>query len=89
MLLLIVIRTSDGDVKRGGPLGAFPEEKLEPAQGFTFSLPFIIIIPHYTYSHLNLNFLQYATQILILQVMWSAHVVHDSKIDHTKCHLYT
>ena len=68
--LLIVIRLSDGDVKCGGPLGAFSRRAgYEPAPGFTFSLP-IIIIPNntnsYTYSHPNLNFLQYTIQILIL-----------------------
>ena len=65
----------------------------ELAPGFTFSLPFIVI-PHsttqlhytntYTVSHPNLNFLQYAIQILIPHVTWSAQVVHESKIDHTK-----
>ena len=35
----------------------------------------------YTYSHLNPNFLQYTIQILVPHVMWSAHVVRDSKID--------
>ena len=69
----------------------------EPALGFTFSLPFIIIIPHsttqlhytnsYTYSHPNLNFLPYTIQILVPHVMWSAQAVHELKIDHTQCHL--
>ena len=46
--MLIAIRPSDEDVKPGGPLGAFREEAgYESAQGFTFSLPFIII-PHNT-----------------------------------------
>ena len=35
----------------------------------------------YTYSHLNLNFLQYTIQILVLHVMWSAQVVRELKID--------
>ena len=45
MVLLIAIRPSDGDVKPGGPLDAFREEQAgyEPAPGFTFSLPYIII----------------------------------------------
>ena len=63
----------------------------EPAPGFTFSLPFIIIILHYTnsytYSHPNLNFLQYAIQIRVPHIMWSALVVCDLKIDHTQRHL--
>ena len=37
----------------------------------------------YTYSHPNLNFLQYTIQILVPHVMWSAQAVSDSKIDHT------
>ena len=57
----------------------------ELALGFTFSLPFIIIIPQlhytnsYTYSHPNLNFLQYTIQKLVPHVMWSAQVVRDFK----------
>ena len=48
--LLIAIHLSDGDVKPSGSFGAFREEQ---APGFTFSLPFIIIIiiiiiPHNT-----------------------------------------
>ena len=71
IVLLIAIRPSDGDVKPGGPLGAFREEQ---APGFTFSLPFIIIIvPHNTIT----------LHILFRHVMWSAQAVRDSKIDHT------
>ena len=82
------------------PLCFSRREGYEPASGFTFSLPFIIIIiiiSHstiqlhytntYTYSHPNLNFLQYPIQILAPHVMWSAQVVRESKIDHTQCHL--
>ena len=43
----------------------------------------------YTYSHPNLNFLQYTLQILVPHVMWSAQVVRDLKIDHTQHHLST
>ena len=44
LVLLIAIRPSDGDVKLGGPLGAFREEQaMSRHRGFTFSL---IIIPH-------------------------------------------
>ena len=47
IILFIVIRPSDGDVKPGGPLGAFREEQgMSRAPDFTFSLP--IIIPHNT-----------------------------------------
>ena len=48
IVLLIVIRPSDGDVKPGGPLGAF--QGYEPAAGFTFSLPFIIILTQHNYT---------------------------------------
>ena len=43
----------------------------------------------YTYSHPNLNFLQYTIQIPVLvpHVMWSAQAVHELKIDHTQRHL--
>ena len=40
-----------------------------------------------TYSHPNLNFLQYTIQTLVPHVMWSAQAVCDSKIDHTQRHL--
>ena len=43
----------------------------------------------YTYSHPNLNFLQYTIQILVPHVMWSAQAVRDLKIDHTQRHLST
>ena len=43
----------------------------------------------YTYSHPNLNFLQYTIQILVSHVMWSAQVVRELKIDNTQCHLST
>ena len=66
----------------------------EPAPGFTFSLPFIII-PYNTITlhkqlhiqHPNLNFLQYTIQILVPNVMWSAQAVRDLKIYHTQRHL--
>ena len=70
------------------PLGLLKKRAgYEPAPGFTFSLPFIIISHYtnsYTYSHPNLNFLQYTIQILIPHVMWSAQAVRDAKIDHSQ-----
>ena len=88
-LLLIAIRPSDGNVKPGGPLGAFREE--QPAPGFTYSSSSLTTQSHYTnsytYSHPNLNFLQYTIQILFPHVTWSAQAVRNSKIDHTQCHL--
>ena len=65
----------------------------ETAPGFIFSLLSSSASSHtallhytnsYTYSHPNLNFLQYTIQILIPHVMWSAKAVRDSKIDHTQ-----
>ena len=91
IILLIVIRPSDGDVKPDGPLGAFREEQAMSQHQVSHS-PFLSSSSHrtqlhytntYTYSHLNHNFLQYTIQILVPHVMWSAQAVHDSKIDHT------
>ena len=91
-MLLIVIRPSDGDIKHGGPLGAFREEQAMCWHRVSPS-PFLSSSPHttqtlhytnsYTYSHPNLNFLQYTMQILVPHVMWSAQAVRDSKIDHS------
>ena len=90
IILLIAIRPSDGDVKPGGPLGAFREEqamsrhRVSPSPFHSSSsstttttttqLPYT---NSYTYSHPNLNFLQYTIQILIQHVMWSAQAVRD------------
>ena len=41
----------------------------------------------HTYSHPNLNFLQYTIQILVPHVMWSAQAVRELKIDLTQRHL--
>ena len=71
-LLLIAIRPSDGDVNTGGPLSAFREEqamnrhRVSPSPFFSSSSHTTQL--HYTnsysYSHPNLNFLQYTIQIL-------------------------
>ena len=91
IVLFIAIRPSDGDVKPGGPLGAFREEQAM-SQHWVSPSPFLSSSSHtiqlhytnsYTYSHPNLNFLQYTIKILVPHVMWSAKAVHDSKIDHT------
>ena len=68
IVLLIVIRPSDGDVKPGGPLGAFWEEQAMSQHQVSPS-PFLSSSSlttqlHYTYSHPNLNFLQYCTDTL-------------------------
>ena len=94
IILLIQIRPSDGDVKPGGPHGAFREEqamirhRVSPSP-FLFSSSSsshktqLHYTNSYTYSHSNLNFLQYTIQILLPHVMWSAQAVGDLKIDHT------
>ena len=95
IVLFIEIRPSDGDIKLRGPLGAFQEEQAMSRHRVSPS-PFLSSSSQttqlhytnsYTYSHPNLNFLQYTIQILIPHIMRSAQAVHDSKIDHTQCHL--
>ena len=88
IVLLIEIRPSDGDIKPGGPLGAFREEQhwVSPAPFLSSSSSHTTQLQYtnsYTYSDPNLNFLQCTIQILVPHVMWSAQVVRDSKIDHT------
>ena len=82
--LLITIHPLD--VKPGGPLGAFQEEQAMSWHRVSTS-PFLSSSSShtntYTYSHPNLNYLQYTIQIYIPHVMWSAQAVRDSKIDHT------
>ena len=88
IVLLIAIRPLDGDVKPGGLLGAFREEQAMSWQRVSPS-PFLSTSSHtthlhytnsYTYSHPNLNFLQYTIQILVPHVKWSAQVVHELKM---------
>ena len=65
----------------------------EPAPGFTFSLPFVIIIIIIQHNNttetvtltvtLTSTFSRTLIQILISHVKWSAQAVRDSKIDHT------
>ena len=97
IVLLIVIRPSDGDVKSGGPLGAFREEQAMSRHRGLLS-PFFhhhhrhstqhnYITQTVTHSHPNLNFLQYTMQILVPHLKWSAQAVRDSKIDHIQRHL--
>ena len=86
VVLLIATHPSDGDVKPGGPLGAFQEEKavsrhqVSPSPFLSSSSSSHTTQLHHTYSHPNLKFLQYTIQILVPHIMWSAH---DSKIDNT------
>ena len=72
VVLLIAIRLSEGDVKPGGPLGAFREEQAMSRYRVSPS-PFLSSSSHttqlhytnsYTYSHSNLNFLQHCTDTL-------------------------
>ena len=88
---MVAIRPSDGDVKPGGPLGAFREEQTMSRHRVAPS-PFLPSSSHatqlhYTNSYHNLNFLQYTIQTLDPHAMWSAQEVRDSKIDHTQHHL--
>ena len=96
IVLLIAICPSDGDVKPGSPLGALQEEqamsrhRVSPSPFLSSSSSHTTELYYtnsYTYSHPNLNFLQYTIQILIPHIIWSAQVVHELKIDHTQCHL--
>ena len=77
IVLLIAIRPSNGDVKPGGPLGAFREEQAMSRHRVSPS-PFLSSSSHtaqlhytnsYTYNHPNLNFLQYTIQILTRKVV--------------------
>ena len=89
IILFIAIRPSDGDVKPGGSLGAFWEEQAMSQHRVSPS-PFLSssslqttqlhYTNSYTYSHPNLNFLQYTIQILVPHAMWSAQAMRDSKI---------
>ena len=85
IVLLIAIRLSDGDVKTWQPPWCFSRRAgYEPAPGFTFSLPFIII-PHNTIergqciSGLSLNvdfdaiFLVYRYSTLISSILF--HII--------------
>ena len=72
IILLIAIRPADGDVKPGGPLGAFREEQAISRHRVSRS-PFLSSSSHttqlhytnsYTHSHPNLNFLQHSTDTL-------------------------
>ena len=91
IVLMIAIRPSDGDVMPGGPFDAFREEQPtsrhrvspSPFLSSTSRTTQLHYTNSYTYSHLNLNFLQYTIQILVPHVMRSAQVVRDSKIDNT------
>ena len=88
IVLSIAIRSSGGDIKPGGPLGAFREEQAMSRHRVSPSA-FLSSSSHktqlhytnsYTYSHLNRNFLQYTIQILIPHAMWSAQAVCELKI---------
>ena len=92
IVLLVAICPSDGDVKPGGPLGAFRDEqamswhRVSPSHFLSLSshTTQLHYTNSYTYSHPNLKFLMYTIQILIPHAMWSAQVVRHSKIDHTQ-----
>ena len=52
---LIVIRLWDRDIKSGYPLGAFENNRLRPAPGFSFTLPHLKFILCSTRQHLYTN----------------------------------
>ena len=73
IVLLIAICPSDGDVKPGGPLGAFWEEqamsrhRISPSPFLSSSSSHTTQLHYtnsYTYSHPNLNILQHRTDTL-------------------------
>ena len=68
IILLIAIRPSDGDDKRGGHLGIFREEQAISRHGFH-------LLPFYHHHH---------HLILVPHVMWFSQEVRESKIDHTQ-----
>ena len=95
IVLLIAILPSDGDVKPGGPLGAFREDQAV-GRHRVLPYPFLSSSSHTTqlhyrkscmYSHPNLNFLQYIIQILVPHVIWSAQAVRELNMDHAQRHL--
>ena len=59
-----MIRSSDGDLKPGGPLGAYQQME---ALGFTFSLPFTIT-PRTTHLHYKTIRLHIVTLISLLPI---------------------
>ena len=96
IVLLIAIRPSDGNVKPGGPLGAFREEqamsrhRVSPSPFLSSSSSHTTRLHYtnsYTYSHPNLNFLHYTIQMLVPHAMWSAQAVRELKIDYIQRHL--
>ena len=75
-----------GTLRLAAPLVLFEKSRLGAGTGFHLLPSFHHHHPrqhNYTYSHPNLNFLQYTIQILIPHVMWSAQVVCELEIDHT------
>ena len=89
IILLIVIRPSDGTLSLAAPLVLFESRhRVSPSPFLSSSHTKQL---HYanscTYSHPNLNFLEYTIQILIPHVMWSVQAVRELKIHHTQRHL--
>ena len=84
-----------GTLNPGGPLGTFREEQAMsrhrvPPSPFPSSSSHTTQLHYansYTYSHPNLNFLQYTLQILVPHVMCSAQAVRELKIYHAQRHL--
>ena len=79
-----------GTLSLAAPLVLFEKSRLRVGTGFHLLPSYHHPTQHnlhytnsYTYSHPNLNFLQYTIQILVPHVMWSAQAVREFKIDHT------
>ena len=92
-MLLIVICPLDGMLNLTVPLVLINKSRLRASTGFHL-LPSLHHHPiyktltlqnNYTYSHPNLTYIKYRTQIQmhIPHVMWSGQEVHELKIDHT------
>ena len=92
IVLLIAIRLSDGDVKPGGPLGAFREEQAMSRHRHRVSpSPYLSSSSHTTQLHYTNSYTSTSSstllQILVPHVMWSSQAVRELKIDHTQRHL--
>ena len=83
-----------GMLSLAAPLVLFEKSKLWAGTGFDLLPSFhhqpilhntiIHYTNSYTYGHPNFNSLRYTIQILVPQVMWSAPMVRDLKINHTQ-----
>ena len=54
-ILLIAIRSYDGDIKPDGLLGTFEKSRLMPASSFSFTLPRLIFVTHKLHHNTSLH----------------------------------